>query len=93
MEPAELRSASEVILRWRARDRDESDLKYVVTIGPGESQRWPVAYDLHEDEFVLDTTGLAPGEYRAEVMALNSIRVGRSNNVAFRVERGDESSA
>ena len=55
LEPAELRSASGGDLCWRARDRDESDLKYVVTIGPGESQRWPVAYDLHEDEFVLDT--------------------------------------
>jgi hypothetical protein len=87
LEPAEHSGTSEVVLRWRARDRDETDLKYVVTIGPDERQRWPVAYDLQRAELVFDTTGLAPGEYRAEVMALNSIRVGRSNQVAFRVER------
>jgi hypothetical protein len=45
-----------------------------------------------ETELVLSTAGLAPGEYSAEVMALNSIRVGKSNPVRFRVERPDGSS-
>jgi hypothetical protein len=91
LEPPELRDNSDVVFRWSARDLDDSDLTYVVTVGPDESQRWPVAYDLQKTEFVFDKAGLAPGEYWAEVMALNSIRVGRSNQVTFRVERGQES--
>ena len=92
LERAEPRGGSEVVLRWSARDDDDSDLTYVVTIGPDESQRWPVAYDLQKTELVFDTAGLAPGDYLAEVMALNSIRVGRSYQVAFRAECGKESS-
>ena len=76
-----------VRLYWRAQDREQSPLSYTVTIGLNETDRWPVADGLTETELVLSTAGLAPGEYSAEVMALNSIRVGKSNPVTFRVER------
>ena len=58
-----------------------------MTIGLNETDRWPVADGLTNTELVLSTAGLAPGEDSAEVMALNSIRVGNSNPVTFRVER------
>jgi hypothetical protein len=37
---------------------------------------------------VLDTGPLAPGEYVLEVSALNSIRIGKSNQVRFHVGPG-----
>jgi hypothetical protein len=56
-----------------------------VLISPDGNDWWPAAYGLTAHEFVLDTSALPPGEYRIEVLALNSIRTGRSNQITFRV--------
>ena len=75
-----------VRLRWKARDKDVSRLSFAVMISPDGEQWFPAAYGLYQDEFLLDTNSLKRGEYQVEVLALNSIRVGRSNRAVFRVE-------
>ena len=77
-----------ILCRWRARDREGSQLQYVVMVSPDGRQWWPAAYALTEAEYVLDTGPLAPGEYVLEVSALNSIRIGKSNQVRFHVDPG-----
>jgi hypothetical protein len=79
------RGKASVVLDWTARDREGSALSYTVMISPDGAQWWPVAYGLSASEYALDTTPLAAGDYKAEVWALNSIRVGRSNQITFRV--------
>ena len=74
---------SYVALRWRARDKEGSSLRYVVTISPDGEQWWPVSPEISASDFVLDTSKLPPGDYQVEVLALNSIRMGRSNRVRF----------
>jgi hypothetical protein len=78
---------SSVVLDWKAHDKERSRLSYDVLVSTDGEQWGPIAYGLTESKFVVDTTALASGEYRVEVLALNSIRVGRSNQVTFRVER------
>ena len=75
-----------VVLRWRAHDRERSKLTYAVLISPDGTDWWPAAYGLTKPEYTLNTASLARGEYMVEVLALNSIRMGRSNRVTFRVE-------
>jgi hypothetical protein len=74
-----------VALRWRARDDEGSELTYAVMISQNGESWWPAAYGLAEDRFNLDTGPLVSGEYVVKVLALNSIRVGVSNQVAFQV--------
>jgi hypothetical protein len=76
-----------VVLHWKAQDREGAPLNYVVMISPDGKEWWPVAYGLTDTETVLDTTSLPQGEYRVEVWALNSIRLGKSNQTTFQVER------
>lgn len=78
-------SKSSMVLRWKARDNERSTLNYTVMISPDGEQWWPTAYGLTQAELVLDPKLLGRGEYQVEVLALNSIRVGRSNRVTFRV--------
>ena len=55
-------------------------------MGAQKGERWwPAAYGLTENRFDVDTAPLASGEYVIKVLALNSIRVGESNQVTFRV--------
>ena len=72
-------------LRWTARDDEGSELTYAVMISQNGERWWPAAYGLTENRFDLDTAPLASGEYVIKVLALNSIRVGESNQVTFRV--------
>jgi hypothetical protein len=85
LERPEPRGTSSVALRWRAADREHSALHYVVLISPDGTQWWPAAHGLTHSEYVLDTASLPKGDYQVEVLALNSIRVGKSNHVTFRV--------
>ncbi|HSE25618.1 MAG TPA: hypothetical protein VLB68_28395, partial [Pyrinomonadaceae bacterium] len=78
---------STVRLRWTARDKEQSKLSYAVMISPDGEEWWPAAHNVAKAEFMLDTKPLKPGEYQAEILALNSIRVGRSNRAVFRVEK------
>jgi hypothetical protein len=73
------------VLDWRARDGDGSTLSYAVLVSPDGQEWWPAAYGVPESEYVLDTRYLPPGEYRVQVLAMNSIRVGRSNLATLRV--------
>jgi hypothetical protein len=81
----ETREKSSLSMRWTASDREGSQLSYAVLISRDGMDWWPAAYGLTTPEFLLDTSELAPGEYRMEVLALNSIRMGRSNPITFRV--------
>jgi hypothetical protein len=83
----EQKKESSVVLCWKARDKERSLLHYAVIISPDGEQWWPVGYWLVKAEFVLDTKALGSGEYQVEVLALNSIQVGRSNRMTFRVKR------
>lgn len=87
VDPPETHGKASVVFRWRAFDREGSALNYVVMISPDGKQWWPAAYGLTHPEFALDTASLQRGDYRVEVLALNSIRVGKSNHATFRVER------
>lgn len=82
---------SSIALRWRAYDRERSRLTYAVLISPDGSEWWPAAYGLTKPEFELNSASLSRGEYQVEVLALNSIRMGRSNRATFRVERREGS--
>jgi hypothetical protein len=84
LEEPEVRGKSSVALRWCASDREESALTYAVLVSQDGEQWWPAAYGVVEPEHRLMT--LRPGEYRVQVLALNSIRVGRSNQGRFRVK-------
>lgn len=75
-----------VVLRWRAHDRERSKLTYAVLVSPDGTDWWPAAYGLRKPEYTLNTVSLARGKYMVEVLALNSIRMGRSNRVTFPVE-------
>lgn len=81
LEPAKPDGKSSVRLSWRAHDREGSELTYAVMISPDGTEWWPAAYSITEPEFVLNTGSLPRGEYEVEVLALNSIQVGRSNRV------------
>ena len=85
LENPETRGESSVALRWRARDREGSALTYAILISPDGDQWWPAAYGVAEPEYVLETRSLPPGEYRVQILALNSIRVGRSNHATLRI--------
>lgn len=74
-------------LRWTARDDEDSKLTYVVLISPDGEQWWPVAHNLDEPELVIDTKSLESRKYEVQVLALNSIRVGKSNRVTLRISR------
>ena len=74
-------------LRWTARDDEDSKLTSVVMISPDGEQWWPLAHNLDHSEFVIDTESLESREYEVQVLALNSIRVGRSNCVTLRISR------
>jgi hypothetical protein len=39
-----------------------------------------------ETEYAVDTGSLKPDEYRVQILALNAIRVGRSNVVTVRLD-------
>ena len=84
VEPPEPRGEA-MVLRWHAEDREKSALSYAVMISPDGTAWWPLAHGLTQTECVLDTASLPKGEYQVEVMALNSIRVGKSNHVTLRV--------
>jgi hypothetical protein len=86
LEAPEIRGQSLAVLRWRARDREGSALTYAVLVSPDGDQWWPAAYGVVESEHVLDTSAMQPGEYRVQIVALNSIRVGRSNPATLRVD-------
>ena len=81
------RGKSSIVLDWKAHDKERSRLSYDVVVSVNGGDWGPIAYGLTQSKFVVDTATLAPGEYRVEVLALNSIRVGRSNQVTFQVER------
>jgi len=81
LEPAKPDGKSSVRLSWRAHDREGSELTYAVMISPDGTEWWPAAYSITEPEYVLNTLSLPRGEYEVEVLALNSIQVGRSNRV------------
>jgi hypothetical protein len=70
-------------LRWTARDRENSDLTYVVLLSQTGERWWPAAYGLKENRLAIDRETLAGGEYLAKVLAINSIRVGTSEPVGF----------
>jgi hypothetical protein len=88
LEAPEAKANSSVALRWRAHDREGSALTYAVLVSPGGDQWWPAAFGLVESEYVLDARSLPPGEYRVQVLALNSIRVGRSNHAIWESRPG-----
>ncbi len=87
LNPPERRGKTSMALTWRAHDGEGSTLDYVILISPDGNQWWPVGFASAQPQFVLDTGELAPGEYRVEVLALNAIRVGRSNHVTLNVEK------
>ena len=70
-------------LRWTARDRDDSDLTYIVMLNQTGERWWPAAYGMRETRLAIDRDTLPGGEYLAKVLALNSIRVGTSEPVGF----------
>lgn len=82
--PPEL-SEDAVLLRWNARDDEGSALTYVVLVSPNGTDWWPCAHGLTQPGFDLSTAPLSPGEYRVQVLALNSIRVGRSDVLTFSI--------
>jgi hypothetical protein len=85
LEEPEIRGkSSAAMLRWRARDREGSALTYAVLVSPDGEQWWPAAYGVEKAELALETRGLPCGEYRVQVLAMNSIRVGRSNLATLR---------
>jgi hypothetical protein len=90
LEPPTNEEKSSVRLRWRAHDREGSKLSYAVMVSPDGSEWWPAAYAITDPEFVLNIASLPRGDYQVEVLALNSIQVGRSNRVTVRA--GDYSS-
>jgi hypothetical protein len=78
VQPPEL-TEDAVLLRWNARDDEGSALAYVVLVSPNGTDWWPCAHGLTQPGLDLSTAPLTPGEYRVQVLALNSIRVGRSD--------------
>jgi hypothetical protein len=85
LEAPEAKAPSAVRLRWRAQDREGTALTYMVLISNDGESWWPAAHGLSTPEHEVDTRSLESGEYQVEVLALNSIRAGRSNRVTFRV--------
>jgi hypothetical protein len=80
------RQGPSVVFHWRARDREGSALTYAILVSPDGELWWPAAYGVSETEYAIDTGSLKPGEYRVQILALNAIRVGRSNEVTVRLD-------
>ena len=85
LDEPKLYGESSVELCWTARDNEGSKLTFMVMISPDGEDWLPAAHNLDQSEFVLNTESLDAGEYQVEVLGVNSIRVGHSNRVTFRV--------
>lgn len=72
-------------LRWRGNDAEGSELAYTVVICPDGERWWPVLNGTLTTELDLRLDSLPNGQYRAKVLAMNSVRVGASNVVSISV--------
>lgn len=75
-------------ITWTGSDPDGESLSYVVTYSPDQGQHWyPLAVDVTESEFVLDTAALTPGtEEYLRVIASDGFQTSLSEVGPFTIE-------
>jgi hypothetical protein len=75
-------------IAWQASDADTEPLTFTVLLKPALGKAWPVAHQLSDNRYRLNTRDLTPGAYEVTVLASDGVNVGKSAPVGFTLRAG-----
>ncbi len=81
----------DIVVSWNGYDADGDKLTYTVAIGQdGQNglQWWPIAYQIEDQQLVLNSGNLPSGTYTVKVIASDGIHVRESKRVRFNWGKG-----